>query len=112
MNDSSFLHHALLVVAAASLTTVLLRAFPFIAFGRSKETPPLIRYLGSVFSPAAIAMLSVYCIFSHWQNGLVLRGTPEIIAGGIVVALQLWKRNPLLSILSGTVIYMLLVQNF
>lgn len=111
MNTSELLS-AVLIICAASLTTVLLRAFPFIAFGRSKETPPLIRYLGSVFSPAAIAMLSVYCIFSHWQNGLHLKGTPEIIAGIIVVALQLWKRNPLLSILTGTVIYMILIQNF
>ena len=52
---NSTLFYAYLIIVAASLTTVLLRAFPFIAFGRSKETPPLIRYLGSVISPAAIA---------------------------------------------------------
>lgn len=111
MNISE-LWHGVLIIAAASLTTILLRAFPFIAFGQSKETPPLIRYLGSVFSPAAIAMLCVYCLFSHWQSGLVLKGLPEITAGAVVVVLQLWKRNPLLSILSGTIIYMFLIQNF
>lgn len=110
--SSSALGYALLIILLAALTTVLLRAFPFIAFGRSKETPPLIRYLGSVISPAAIAMLTIYCLCSHWQSGLHLWGGAEIIAGTVVVALQVWKRNPLLSILTGTVIYMVLVQNF
>ena len=109
--STASLGYALLIVLAASLTTVLLRAFPFIAFGRQKETPPLIRYLGSVISPAAIAMLIVYCLCSHWQSTRVLGGGAEIIAGAIVVLLQLWKRNPLFSILTGTIVYMLLVQN-
>ena len=83
--SSSALGYALLIILLAALTTVLLRAFPFIAFGRSKETPPLIRYLGSVISPAAIAMLTIYCLCSHWQSGLHLWGGAEIIAGTVVV---------------------------
>ena len=110
--SSNALGYALLIIVFSAFTTVLLRAFPFIAFGRSKETPSLIRCLGSVISPAAIAMLTVYCLCSHWQSGLHLRGGAEIIAGTVVVALQVWKRNPLLSILTGTVIYMVLVQKF
>ena len=109
---SSALFYAFLIVLLAALTTFLLRAFPFIAFGRTKETPPLIRYLGSVFSPAAIAMLCVYCVCSHWQSNSALGGGAEIIAGAVVVALHLWKRNPLLSILAGTALYMVLVQKF
>ena len=109
--STSSLGYAMLIVLIASLTTVLLRAFPFIAFGRQKETLPLIRYLGSVISPAAIAMLTIYCLCSHWQSAKVLGGSAEIIAGAIVVALQIWKRNPLLSILAGTIVYMILVQN-
>ncbi len=34
----------------------------------------------------------------------------SLIAGGIVVGLQAWKRNSLLSILAGTIVYMVLVQ--
>ena len=110
--NSSQLFYAFLIVLLASVTTVLLRAFPFIAFDRSNKTPPLIRDLGSVISPATIAMLCVYCICAHWQNDLVLYGSAEIIAGAVVVALQIWKWNPLLSILAGTALYMVLVQNF
>ena len=111
MNSNS-LFYAFLIILTASATTILLRAFPFIAFGRSKETPPAIRYLGSVISPAAIAMLCVFCFCSHWQEARCPGGAAEIIAGAVVIALQIWKRNPLLSILAGTVIYMILVQNF
>ena len=55
-------------------------------------------------------MLCVYCFCSHWQSRGVPVGGAEFVAGAVVVALQLWKRNPLLSILAGTVIYMILVQ--
>ena len=37
-------------------------------------------------------------------------GLAEIAAAIVVVALQLWKRNPLVSILAGTAVYMTLVQ--
>ena len=33
-----------------------------------------------------------------------------LIAAAVVVLLQLWRRNPLLSIIAGTAIYMVLVQ--
>ena len=100
------------IILTAGAATVLLRAFPFIAFSGKRGTPPLVRYLGTVISPAAIAMLIVYCIGSHWQTPSALRGGAEIIAGLLVVGLQYRKRNPLLSILAGTAVYMLLVQNF
>lgn len=106
------LMYAALIVLLASGTTILLRAFPFIAFGRSKETPSLIRYLGSVFSPAAIAMLTVYCLCGHWQSRALTAGMAEIAASAAVVALQIWKGNPLLSIVTGTVIYMVWIQHF
>ncbi len=35
---------------------------------------------------------------------------PELLAGGAVVGLQLWRKNTLLSIAAGTVLYMVLVQ--
>ena len=35
---------------------------------------------------------------------------PEFIAVGVTVALHLWRRNSLLSIVGGTACYMILVQ--
>ena len=99
--------NAAILVAVMSLTTILLRFLPFLIF--RKQTPPYITYLGKVLPPAIIGMLVVYClkdvtIMSHPH------GLPELIASLTVIVLQVLKRNALLSILSGTAVYMLLIQ--
>lgn len=38
-------------------------------------------------------------------------GIPEIIAIGVIVILHKWRKNTLLSICGGTLIYMLIIQN-
>lgn len=94
--------------------TVLLRAFPFLLFGSGTKTPDVIDYLGKVLSPAAIAMLVVYCFGCYFRSRPPLEhfcGAAEILSAIIVVGLQLWKKNPLLSIITGTALYMVLVQN-
>ena len=102
--------YALAVVLAASVVTFLLRALPFIAFSRRKEAPPLIRYLGGVISPAAIAMLAVFCIRAHLQTSAGSWGGAEFFACAAVVGLQFFARNPLLSIIAGTCVYMVLIR--
>ena len=98
---------AALLIAVMSVVTILLRALPFLIF--RKETPAYITYLGRVLPPAIIGMLVIYCLKDVtppvWPHGL-----PEGIAAVSVIGLQAWKRNSLLSILGGTVIYMLLIQ--
>ncbi|MCR5738542.1 MAG: AzlD domain-containing protein [Lachnospiraceae bacterium] len=37
-------------------------------------------------------------------------GSPEIIAGAAVAAMQVWKRNPVFSILLGTALYMIILH--
>ena len=103
---------ALLAVTAG--ITYLLRALPFLLFGRGKEPPQVIRYIGNVLSPAAIAMLVVYCFGCYFRDRLAISetfGPAEASSSLVVVLLQLWKGNPLISILSGTALYMLRVQN-
>jgi len=96
-----------ILVVAMSLVTMLIRFLPFIAF--RKRTPDYIKYLGRVLPSAIIGMLVIYCLK---DINLVKKpfGLPEIISGICVVILQAWKRNSLISILAGTVIYMVLVQ--
>ena len=95
------------LVAVMALVTMLLRFLPFFVF--RKNVPPYIRYLGDVLPAAIIGMLVIYCL-KDVKPASAPHGIPELIAGLCVVGLQAWKRNSLLSILSGTVIYMLLVQ--
>ena len=59
--------------------------------------------------PAIIGMLIIYCLKDTVITSAPF-GLPELIAGVMVVLLQAWKRNALLSILCGTVVYMLLIQ--
>ena len=71
--------------------------------------PPVIQYLGKVLPPAVIGMLVIYCLkavsITSYPYGL-----PEFIAVAVVILLHVWKRNNLLSIGVGTVLYMVLIQ--
>ena len=99
----------IITVLMLTLATVLTRALPFLVFSRMNNPPKFITYLGKALPPAIFALLLVYCL-----KGVDLfagsHGIPEAIALAIVVLLHLWKRQMLLSIGVGTVVYMLLVQ--
>ena len=101
--------HAALIIVVAGAVTLLLRFLPFLVFSGKRETPPYIVYLGRVLPYAIMGMLVIYCLrgisFTAAANFL-----PELIACAVVVLAHVWKRNTLLSIISGTVCYMLLVQ--
>ncbi len=101
--------HAALIIVVAGAVTLLIRFLPFLIFNGKRETPPYIIYLGKVLPYAIMGMLVIYCLrgisFTAAANFL-----PELIACAVVVLAHVWKRNTLLSIISGTVCYMLLVQ--
>ena len=101
--------HAALIIVVAGAVTLLLRFLPFLIFNGKRETPPYIIYLGKLLPYAIMGMLVIYCLrgisFTAAANFL-----PELIACAVVVLAHVWKRNTLLSIISGTVCYMLLVQ--
>ncbi len=100
--------HSALIVAVAAAITLLLRSLPFLVFGTHK-TPRYIAYLGSVLPYATMGMLVVYCL----KNVSFISspfGIPEFIAILLVAIIHIWRRNTLLSILTGTLSYMLMVQ--
>ena len=98
-----------LAVAVIALVTALTRFLPFLAFGGGK-TPKIIEKLGGLLPYAIMGMLVVYCLkgisFTAGAGGFL----PEIISVAVVCAIHVWRRNTLLSIISGTASYMLLVQ--
>ncbi|MCI7125823.1 MAG: branched-chain amino acid transporter permease [Agathobaculum sp.] len=101
---------ALAMVAVAAVCTFATRLAPFLLFNGKKPIPPLIRYLGEALPPAVIALLVVYCLKNvQWLTGS--HGLPELLCIAVTALLHLWKRNNLLSIGAGTVLYMVLVQN-
>ena len=100
---------SVLIILLVALTTFATRAIPFILFPEGKKIPKAVQYLGKVLPPAVIGMLVVYC-FKSVEIISAPFGLPELIAGAAVVLLHVWKRNNLLSIGTGTVLYMILVQ--
>lgn len=101
--------HSVLIIAVAALVTMGLRFLPFLVFGENRKTPPIIAYLGQVLPFAIMGMLVVYCLRNISFTALPF-GIPELLGCAIVAGLHLWKRNTLLSIAAGTILYMLLVQ--
>lgn len=100
---------AVIMIGAVWLGTLTTRFLPFLIFPDNRPTPKYIQYLGKVLPFAVIGLLVVYCVKSvpvlTWPYGL-----PEGIAVLGIVLLHWWKRNMLLSIGGGTLLYMLLVQ--
>ena len=91
---------SLLIIVVCGLVVFTTRAIPFVLFSGKKEIPEIVKYLG---------MLVIYCL----KTVNVVKfpfGLPEFIAVFVVVVLHVWKRNNLLSIGVGTVLYMVLIQ--
>lgn len=99
--------YSLALVAVMTMGTMFLRFLPFIMF--SKGTPKVILYLGEVLPYAIIAMLVVYCLksvdFTEPPHGL-----PEAVSAALVIVIHKWKHSTILSILAGTICYMLLLR--
>ena len=94
------------IVAAGFAVNFGLRALPFVIFSFGGRNPPRwIERFGSLISPVIISALVVYS-----YAGLAWRIPAPYIAGAATIALQLWRRNPLVSIIAGTALYMLLLS--
>lgn len=101
--------YALIVIGVVAAVTFGIRALPFALFGGNRPAPKFVLYLGQALPPAIMGMLIVYCL-----KGINIAaspfGLPELIAVAVTAALQIWKKNGLISIFSGTGVYLVLVN--
>ena len=100
---------SLVMIAVVAVATFATRAASFLLFPKGKEVPDSVKYVGMVLPPAVIGMLVVYCLRST-QVFAYPYGVPELIACLAVIGLHAWRRNVLLSVGAGTILYMVLVQ--
>lgn len=105
MSNTYFIIMILIMIAI----TQALRFLPFLIFGGDRQTPAFVEYLGKVLPYAIMGMLVVFCLKGISITGPT-HGIPELISVAVVAALQVWRRNTLISILCGTVCYMILIQ--
>ncbi len=100
---------ALITIAICAAATALTRFLPFWVFPQGKPLPPAVQYLSRVLPYAVIGLLVVYCL-KDMDMMSARHGLPELLAIAATVAVHVWKRNVLISIATGTALYMMLVQ--
>lgn len=101
---------SILTIAAVVLGTMATKISSIFIFPEGKTPPAYITYLGTVLPYAVIGLLVVYCLKDAFASGYF--AIPEMIAILFIVVLHKWKKNTLLSIGAGTVLYMFLVQTW
>lgn len=96
-------------ILVAAVATFLTRLLPFAFLGKH-SSHPLAQHLGR-YLPAGI-MAVLVAIFlpraAHWEAPIF--GLDALVPAILVFVLHLWKRNALLSMLAGTLCYMLIQQ--
>lgn len=106
--------YELIAIIAIALVIFLERAFPFILFSR-KNPPAFINFIEKFIPPMVMICLVLYCLkdmtFTTEEATINLAGFIPSIAGvGSTIILHLWKKNSLISIFGGTLIYMILLK--
>jgi branched-subunit amino acid transport protein AzlD len=98
-----------LIIATVILGTMITRFLPFIIFPADRPVPVFVHYLGKMLPSSALGLLVIY---SMKDVNLLApdHGIPEILSVLVVALLHIWRRNMLISIAGGTVLYMLMVQ--
>ncbi len=100
---------ALVIALAVTAGAIVTRFLPFLLFPDSRPVPKIVTYLGRTLPAAMMGLLLVYCL-RNVDFAAAPHGLPELISIAALTVLHLWKRNGLLSIGVGTVLYMVLVQ--
>lgn len=101
--------HIFLIIVIIALITGILRFLPFAVWNKNKNIPPIIEKFGRVLPYAIMGMLVVYCL-KDINFVSVSEFVPQILSCCLVAVLYVWKRNTLISIIAGTVMYMFLIQ--
>ncbi len=99
--------NTLLVLGGIGVVTVLLRAVPFAAMRYFRESA-LVAWLGIAMPVGVMLVLVLYTLVGTTENPGGVGAA--LIAVVFTVALHLWRRSATLSILLGTLVYVLLVN--
>ena len=105
MNEINYLLAVILVMTVATYIT---RLTPFLLFGKGQESP-LFNYISKSTPPMVMTILVIYMLKE--VEYLTFEIVHTFIALLVTTGLHIYKRNALLSIVSGTIVYMIFVQN-
>ena len=100
--------YLIISIAVIACVTVFTRALPFVLFGK-KDLPPAVKYLADVLPPGIMVILVCYCL----RNIDIIKAPhalPELLACVAVSISWFIKKNLYVSIIIGTVCYMVLLR--
>lgn len=96
-------HYLIAAIAVSAVITIALRAFPFVLMKVAHRHQALFAFLGAVMPPGIMAILAIYTITTlHWQEA---RATVSIVALLVLVLLEHFLRQPVISLCTALVIY-------
>ena len=97
---------ALLATLIMGAITFGTRLFPFVVF-RRHQPGPRFRRLQAEMPPLLMTILVIYSVKdANWQNLPEAAGTIACLV--LLAGQQLWRKNPLISIFGGTILYMII----
>lgn len=110
----------MVLVAAATLATMLTRFIPFILFRPGKPTPKYIMYLGKVLPASVFALLVIYCLKSisfvtsspaiHTIAGIPTDTIAQLLGVAFTLLVHFWRKSMMWSIAAGTLFYMVIIR--
>jgi branched-subunit amino acid transport protein AzlD len=99
---------SLVVLAVMAVVTFASRLLPFVLFSRTRP-PRWVATVETVLPPLVLWLLVFYSLSNvAWQ--IVPYGIPALAGVAMTVLAHHWKHSALLSILSGTAVYMILTR--
>lgn len=101
---------AALALFLCALIIFIERSLPWIIFGK-REMPSLMKRLSELLPAALMAILVVYSLKSLTSADMHT-ALSMIIASVFTVIIHVWKKNQILSVFLGTLVYMLLLNLF
>lgn len=104
--ENLYLTSFILMAAAATFTTRLL---PFALLGRQGHHP-LVQHLGRYLPASIMALLVTIFLLRSGSWAAPAFGLDALVPALLVIGLHLWRGNALLSMLAGTLCYMLIQQ--
>ncbi len=106
MSGTMYIAFAILTIA---ICTWLTRAVPYLLFGGKRGVPAVVRHLAVALPEAIMAVLVVYCLRGA-SFAAATGWLPQLASVALVVLLQIFKKNAMLSIFAGTAMYMILIR--
>lgn len=103
------LNDVLIAICLAAIVTYITRLIPFILFGDKKRIPKIILYIEK-FIPGMIMVILVMNSLKTISISNIPQSLALIISSICVALLHFYQKNALVSIFTGTILYMFLVQ--